>query len=77
MTNFTDVLHHQQLIAPVVDHLDGHLPVLAHREGGASRAVWVHPDTLVGLPFEIPLQVIPGTGKREERLADAARFAAE
>src|SRR5436309_115068 len=63
-------LHHEQFIAPVVDHFHGDLLAVAWLEGRADGAGQVVPDGIVVDPLQGPLEVVPGRGPREEGLAD-------
>ena len=70
MDGLLEGFHHQQLVAAVVDDLDGDLAVLAGLEGRADRAGQVVPDAFLVVASEGLPQVLPGAGAGEEGLAD-------
>ena len=63
-------LRHQQLVCPVLNDLDRHLPMLARLERCAYRPGHVIPDALVVDALKRLLDAFPGARAPEERLAD-------
>ena len=65
-----EVLHHQQFVAAVVDHLHGDLPCSPASNGALMvPARWSQTDSSYS-PLQRALEVVPGAGAGEERLAD-------
>ena len=56
---FFQILHHQQLVAAVIDHLHCDLAVLTSLERRARSAGEVIPDRLVVSPAKRLLEVLP------------------
>src|ERR1051326_2074000 len=59
-----------QLVAPVVNHLNGDAPVAPSLEGGACGPGEMVPNTLLKVALERLLETVPSAGARKERLRD-------